>query len=67
MSDENDLFMTDEEMDYEDMQRSAKHDWEYREFGDGDAHGWTQDEIEAYEDWLMSDDPGIQPDGSYYD
>lgn len=67
MSDENDLFMTDEEMDYEDMQRSAKHDWYYSNFGDGDNHGWTQDEIEAYEDWLMSNDPGVRDDGSYYD
>ncbi len=67
MSDENNLFMTDEEEDYEDMQQSAKHDWCYDTFGDGDDHSWTQSEIEAYEDWLMSDDPGIQPDGSYYD
>lgn len=67
MSDENNLFMTDEEMDYEDAQQSAKHDWAYDTFGDGDAHGWTQDEIEAYEDWLMSDDPGVRDDGSYYD
>lgn len=67
MSDENDLFMTDEEEDYEDMQLSANRDWSYREFGDGDAHGWTQDEIDQYEDWLMSDDPGIHSDGSYYD
>ena len=54
-------------MDYEDMQQSAKHDWAYDAFGDGDDHGWTQDEIEAYEDWLMSDDPAIRDDGSYYD
>ena len=67
MSDENNLFMTDEEEDYEDMQRSAKGDWVYDQFGDGDDHGWTQDEIEAYEDWLMSDDPAIHADGSYYD
>lgn len=67
MSDENSLFMTDEEMDCEDMQRSAKGDWAYTKFGDGDDHGWTQDEIEAYEDWLMSDDPAIRDDGSYYD
>lgn len=67
MSDENNLFMTDEEEDYEDMQRSAKHDWAYHEFGDGDDHGWTQDEIDQYEDWLMSDDPGVREDGSYYD
>ncbi|MDD1400974.1 hypothetical protein PSA87_04935 [Limosilactobacillus reuteri] len=67
MSDENDLFMSDEEMDYEDMQRNANHDWAYHEFGDGDDHGWTQDEIEAYEDWLMSDDPSILPNGEWYD
>lgn len=67
MSDENNLFMTDEEIDYEDAQRSAKHDWAYREFGDGDDHSWTQDEIDQYEDWLMSDDLGIRDDGSYYD
>ena len=67
MSDDNNLFMTDEETDYEDMQRSAKHDWAYSGFGDGDDHGWTQDEIEAYEDWLMSDDPAIRDDGSYCD
>lgn len=67
MSDDNNLFMTDEEMDYEDMQRSAKHDWCYSNFGDGDDHGWTKDEIEAYEDWLMSDDPSILPNGEWYD
>ena len=67
MSDENNLFMTDEEMDYEDMQRSANRDWCYNQFGDGDDHGWTQEEIEAYEAWLMSDDPAIHADGSYYD
>ena len=67
MSDENNLFMTDEEKDYEDMQRSAKHDWWYSNFGDGDNHGWTQEEIDQYEDWLMSDDPAIHSDGSYYD
>ncbi len=67
MSDENDLFMSDEEMDYEDMQRNAKHDWWYSNFGDGDDHGWTQDEIDHYEDWLMSNDPGVREDGSYYD
>lgn len=67
MSDENDLFMTDEEMDYEDMQRSAKGDWAYTQFGDGDDHGWTQDEIDQYEDWLMSVDPSILPNGEWYD
>lgn len=67
MSDEYDLFMTDEEMDYEDAQRSAKGDWVYREFGDGDDHGWTQSEIESYEDWLMSDDSSILPNGEWYD
>lgn len=66
MSDEN-FFMTDEEEDYEDAQRNTKHDWCYDTFGDGDDHSWTQDEIEAYEDWLMSDDPAIRDDGSYYD
>ena len=67
MSDENNLFMTDEEQDYEDMQQASKHNWAYREFGDADDHGWTQSEIESYEEWLMSDDPGIHADGSYYD
>ncbi|MCC4326093.1 hypothetical protein LMB33_05580 [Limosilactobacillus reuteri] len=67
MSDENNLSMSDEEMDYEDAQQAAKRDWTYREFGDGDDHGWTQSEIDQYEDWLMSNDPGIQPDGSYCD
>ena len=67
MSDESNLFMTDEEEDYEDMQRSAKGDWAYDAFGDGDDHGWTKDEIEAYEDWLMSDDPSILPNGEWYD
>lgn len=67
MSDENNLFMTDEEEDYEDAQRNAKHDWAYRNFGDGDPHGWTKSDIERYEEWLMSNDQGIQPDGSYYD
>ena len=66
MSDDN-LFMTDEEEDYEDMQQAAKDDWACNQFGDGDDHGWTQDEIDQYEDWLMSDDPGIHADGSYYD
>lgn len=67
MSDDNNLFMTDEEMDYEDAQQSAKHDWAYTQFGDGDDHGWTQDEIDQYEDWLMSDDPSILPNGEWYD
>ena len=67
MSDENDLFMTDEEMDYEDLQEATKDDWCYKRFGDGDDHGWTQDEIDQYEDWLMSDVPAIRDDGSYYD
>ena len=67
MSDEDNLFMTDEEMDYEDMQEAAKGDWCYSNFGDGDDHGWTQEEIDRYEDQLMSNDPGIHSDGSYYD
>ena len=67
MSDENNLFMTDEEEDYEDAQRSANRDWWYIQFGDGDDHGWTQDEIDQYEDWLMSNDPAIREDGSYCD
>lgn len=67
MSDDNNLFMTDEEEDYEDMQKATKDDWAYNAFGDGDDHGWTQDEIEAYENWLMSDDPSILPNGEWYD
>ncbi|MQB95452.1 hypothetical protein DN440_06560 [Lactobacillus reuteri] len=60
-------YMTDKEQDYENMQQSAKCDWTYFNFGDADDHGWTQTEIEVYENWLMSDDPGIHGDGSYYD
>lgn len=63
----NDDFKTNEQLDYEQMHRHDNDDFYYKNFGDGDDHGWTQDEIERYEDWLMSNDPGIQQDGSYYD
>lgn len=45
----------------------TERDWIYFNFGDADGHGWSQTEIKAYEDWLMSNDPAIHGDGSYYD
>lgn len=63
----NDDFKTNEQREYEDMHRHDNDDFYYKNFGDGDPHGWTQYEIDRYEYWLMSNDPSIQPDGSYYD
>lgn len=59
-----------EELEWEAQQeenQSDSSDWCWNTFGDGDPHGWTQSEIDDYEDWLMSDDPAIRPDGSYVD
>lgn len=63
----NDDFKTNEQLDYEQMHRHDNDDFYYKTFGDGDDHGWTQGDIERYEEWLMSNDPAIQADGSYYD
>lgn len=63
----NDDFKTNEQLDYEQMHRHDNDDFYYKHFGDGDPHGWTKGDIERYEEWLMSNDPAIQSDGSYYD
>ena len=58
---------TDEELELEERREAADRDWVYSTFGDGDDHGWSQEEIEQYEDWLMSNDPSILPNGEWYD
>lgn len=62
-----DNLIMDTERSYEDKQQAAERDWIYFNFGDADGHVWSQTEIKAYEDWLMSNDPAIHGDGSYYD
>lgn len=58
---------TDEEAKCMAGQNAAMNDPYYRNWGDGNDHGWTESDIEQYEQWLMSNDPGIRADGSYYD
>ena len=58
---------TDEELELEERREAADRDWTYSMFGDGDDHGWSQEDIEQYEDWLMSNDPSILPNGEWYD